>query len=235
MFIHKASKTKLTVFAVTILSILLLSLLLTTLDIGWAGDSMKGKVIRIRNGRLERLVKNTWRRVKKGSAVFFGDRLKTDKKGLAVVQLPNIGRFVIGPDSEIELGKEKNDFKGNLTRGAIWMTSALPKQSRVSITTSLATAGIRGTAFTVCYDGKNFCACTCLGEVEVTLDNGQIVKVPKGEYISFASGSPVPEKSQSALPLLVKGETAFDFCFNCHTVGGKGKLKQDLGQYIPLQ
>ncbi|MEK6657316.1 MAG: FecR domain-containing protein [Nitrospirota bacterium] len=230
----KSSKSRQIVLSASILSILLFSIFLL-MDSGWAKEKIKGKVIKIRDGKLERFVNNKWRGIKKNSAVFFGDRLKTDKKALAVVQLPKIGRLVVGPDTEMELGKDSKDFKGNLTRGAIWLTSKLPKDSRVSITTSLATAGIRGTAFTACYDGKNFCACTCLGEVEVTLGSGQTIKVPKGEYISFASDSPAPQKSQSALPLIEKGASAFDFCFNCHIPGGKGKLKQDLGQYIPLQ
>lgn len=230
----KSSKSRHIVLSASILSIFLFSIFLLFAS-GWAKEKLKGKVVNIRGGKLERFVNNKWKGIKKNSAVFFGDRLKTDKKGLAVVQLPKIGRLVVGPDTEIELGKDSKNFKGNLSRGAIWLTSKLPKDSRVSITTSLATAGIRGTAFTACYDGKNFCACTCLGEVEVTLGNGQIVNVPKGEYISFASDSPIPQKSQSALPLIEKGASAFDFCFNCHIPGGKGKLKQDLGQHIPLQ
>ncbi len=221
----KTGELKYTVLILIISSILLLSFSLLISNSGWAEDA-KGRVVKIKSGKLESFTGGKWKEIKKDSVVSLGDRLRTDKNGLAVIELPKTGRFVIGPDTEIELGKEAKDFKGNLPRGAVWLNSSLPKGKKASITTTLATAGIRGTAFTVCYDGKNFCACTCSGEVEVTLNSGQIIKVPKGEYISFASDSPIPEKPQSALPLLVKGETAFDFCFNCHTVGGRGKLKE---------
>lgn len=222
----KIDELKSTALILIISSILLSSFIFLTSDFVWAGET-KGKVVKIKDGKLERFTDGKWKEIKKDNVVSLGDRLRTDKNGLAVIELPKTGRFVIGPDSEIELGKETKDFKGNLSRGAVWLNSSLPKGKKASITTTLATAGIRGTAFTVCYDGKNFCACTCLGEVEVILNNGKIIKVPKGEYISFASDSSIPEKPQSAMPLLVKGETAFNFCFNCHTVGGRGKLNQD--------
>ena len=220
----KSVEPKFTVLFLIISSILL-SVLLLISNHGLAEEA-KGKVVKIKSGKLESFADGKWKEIKKDSAVSLGDRLRTDKNSFAVIDVPNIGRFVIGPDSEVELGKETKDFKGNLPRGAVWLNSSLPKGKKASITTTLATAGIRGTAFTVYYDGKNFCACTCSGEVEVILKNGQILKVPKAEYISFASDSPIPEKSQSSMPMLVKGESAFNFCFNCHTEGGRGKLKQ---------
>ena len=122
---------------------------------------------------------------------------ETDKTALAVVEMPNVGRLVIGPDSEIELGKESKDIKGNLARGAVWLNSRLPKDGKVSISTSLATAGVRGTKFTVCYDGKAFCACTCIGEVEVVLSSGKTIRIPAGEFYWFKGGEPLPEKDQT--------------------------------------
>ena len=203
-------------------------------DCSWA-DDRTGRVISIRDGKLERLVDGAWQEVKKGSAISFGDRLRTDKKALAVVEMPNIGRLVIGPGSEIELGKESKDFKGNLARGAIWLNSNLPKDGKASITTSLATAGIRGTKFTVCYDGKAFCACTCIGEVEVLPNSGKTIKVPAGAYYAFTEGAPLPEKTKPARPELEKQSAGFEFCFTCHVAGGKGELKRNWEQSIPLQ
>lgn len=199
---------------------------------GWA-DNKTGKVIEIRNGKLECLTDGAWKQIKKGSAVSFGNKLKTDKTGMAVVELPDIGRLVIGPDSEIELGKEPKDFKGNLSRGALWLNAKLSKEGRASISTTLATAGVRGTKFTVTTDGKSFCACTCVGEVDVKTTGGKAVKLPAGEFYAFTEGEPLPEKPQSALPQLQKRSAAFDFCFNCHVVGGKGKLKRDWEKQIP--
>jgi hypothetical protein len=186
---------------------------------------VKGVVTSIRDGKLERFKNNSWNALKVREWVFQGERLRTDNTAVAIIEIPAIGRFVIGPSSEIELGEDPQNFQTKMDRGFMWLKSGLPKGSKASITTTLATAGIRGTGFAVCDSGKYYCACTCFGEVEVTLKNGQAIKVPKGEYIDFTSDSPIPEKTQPAASLLEKTGTAYDFCFNCHVVGGKGKLK----------
>lgn len=187
----------------------------------------EGSVVSIRDGKFERLQQDRWNQLRVGQQVSQEDRVRTDKTAVAIVKLADIGRIVIGPASDVELGKDPTDFKMKMQRGFMWVESNLPKGSRASVTTSLATAGIRGTGFSVCYDGKNYCACTCFGEVEVALPTGRTIKVPRGQYFAFASGSPIPEKTQSAISLLEKTGAGFDFCFSCHTVGGKGTLRPD--------
>ncbi len=190
-------------------------------------DKAEGLVVSIRDGKFERFQQAVWNPLRIGQKVFHEERVRTDRAAVAIVTLADIGRIVIGPSSDIELGKDPKDFKIKMQRGFTWFESSLPKGGRASITTSLATAGIRGTGFSVCYDGKNYCACTCFGEVEVSLDGGRTVKVPKGEYLAFAAGSPIAGKTEAAASLLEKSGAGFDFCFTCHVVGGKGTLKPD--------
>ena len=189
----------------------------------------KGVVSSIRDGRLERLENKDWRQMAAAQEVSMGERLRTDKTAVAVIEFPDVGKFVIGPSSDLELGKDTKDFKTRIDRGAVWLKSGLPKGSKASITTSIATAGIRGTSFSMVFgEGeKVICVCTCSGDVEATTKSGQKIRVPKGEYLPVSSEGPAPVKSQTSLPLLEKKGTVFDFCLNCHIVGGKGKLKPD--------
>lgn len=192
-------------------------------------DAEKGVVSSIRGGKLERLESNRWKGLVSGQDVLQGDRLRTDKTAVAIVEFPSVGKFVIGPSSDIEMGKEPKDFDTKMNRGALWLKSTLPKGNKAAISTTLATAGVRGTAFSMVFgEGeKAVCACTCSGEVEVTLKNGKSIRVPKAEYVAIASDAPAPEKSQTSLPVLEKTGTVFDFCLNCHLVGRKGKLKPE--------
>ena len=194
-----------------------------------------GRLINVRDGKLERFSGGAWHEVKKGGDISPGDRLKTDKTGLAVVELPGAGRLVIGPDTEMDLGKDTKEFKGKVARGSVWLNAKLPKGGRASISTSLATAGVRGTKFSVCYNGKTFCACTCSGEVEVLLNDGKKMPVPGGRYYWFNEGKPLPDETKPAGVELENRSAGFGFCFNCHEPGGKGELKRDLELSIPLQ
>lgn len=219
-------------------------------------DNEKGVVTTIRDGKLERCENNSWKQLIVGQEVSPGDRLRTDKVAVVIVQFPDVGQFVIGPSSDIEMGKDPKDFQVKMDRGALWLKSDLPKGNKASISTSLATAGIRGTAFSVIFGEDGGCVCTCSGNVEVVLKNGKTIKVPKGKYVPVVSDTPVPEKAHSSAPLLGNMDTGtdsgfnrcfkrrkkdtvskeqpeentgtgFDFCFNCHMKDGKGKLKQD--------
>lgn len=219
-------------------------------------EKCKGVVYSIRDGKLEKIENNNWRELSVGQDVFYGDRVRTDKTAVAIVKFTDIGQFVIGPSSEIEMGKNPKDFQTKMDRGALWLKSDLPKGSRAAVTTSLATAGIRGTAYSVIFSEDGGCVCTCSGKVEVVMKNGQTIQVSKGKYIPVLSDEPFPGKAQSSTPLLggkdtksnadfnrcfnrkkkdtarnelpeEKKDTGFNFCFNCHIVGGKGKLKQD--------
>ncbi len=186
-----------------------------------------GVVVAIRDGELARFQRGRWIPLAVGQKVARADRVRTDRTAVATVTLAGIGRIVIGPSSEIELGKDPRDFRIRMQRGFAWFEASLLRGRRASIVTSLATAGVRGTAFSVCYDGKNYCACTCAGEVDVAPPGGGGLKVPRGEYVAFAAGGPMPGQPAQGAALLERTGAGFDFCFNCHAVGGKGALRQD--------
>ncbi|MBI5235012.1 MAG: FecR domain-containing protein [Deltaproteobacteria bacterium] len=194
-----------------------------------------GRLITIRDGKLERFSGGAWHEVKKGGDISAGDRLRTDKTGLAVVELPGTGRLVIGPDTEMLWAEDTKEFKGKVARGSVWLNSKLPKGGRASISTSLATAGVRGTKFSVCSGEKAFCACTCSGEVEVLLNDGSKIPVQGGRYYWFNTDKPLPDVTKPAWVELENRNANFGFCFNCHEPGKKGELKRDLDLSIPLQ
>lgn len=191
-----------------------------------------GNVLIIRNGKLERPKMEILENLKIGDKVFYGDRLKTEKSAVAVLRLPSIGRFVIGPSTEVDLGKDTKNFKTTMKRGAIWIESDLKKDNSMSVTTGLATSGVRGTKFSVIYDENGVDVCTCRGEVVVILNDGRTIQALTGNYVAIKSDGIAPEKSQRATSILRRvgsgKEERFDWCFSCHVVGSKGELKKDL-------
>ena len=204
------------------------ALLLASAGAG-AARHESGSVVSLRGGTLERLHDGAWKPLAVGQKVATGERLRTGKEAVAVIDFPGVGRFVMGPASEIEMGREPKDFTTKMNRGALWMQTALPAGGRAAISTPIAIAGVRGTAFSMVFgEGeKAVCACTCAGNIEVTSPDGKKLAVPRGEYVAIDAGQSVPAKAQASAPVLEQSGTVFDFCQACHIVGGKGKLKPD--------
>lgn len=186
-----------------------------------------GTVVSLRGDTLELLRKDVWSALVQGDKVSMGERLRTGRTAVAVIEFPTVGRFVMGPGSEIEMGREPKDFTTKINRGALWMQTAFPAGSRAAISTPIAIAGVRGTAFSMVFgEGeKAVCACTCAGQIEVTSPDGGKLTVPRGEYVAIDAGQSLPTKAQASAPVLEQSGTVFDFCQACHIVGGKGKLK----------
>lgn len=207
------------------IAILALSALPVPNALAQAKAGPDGVVVSVRDGQLERYQQGRWVPLRAGHTVARADRVRTDRTAVAIVTLDGIGRLVIGPSSDIELGRNRSDFRMKLQRGFAWFEAKLRRGDSAYITTSLATAGVRGTGFSVCYDGTNYCACTCFGEVDVALPGGQTVAVPRGQYVALAQAAPPPAGTSPGAALLEKTGAGFDFCFECHVVGGKGGLK----------
>lgn len=186
-----------------------------------------GTVVSLRGGALERQESGEWKNLVAGEKVIAGERLRTGKDAVAVIEFPGVGRFVMGPASEIEMGREPKDFTTKMNRGALWLQSSLPPGSRAAISTPIAIAGIRGTAFSMVFGatGESVCACTCTGTIEVITPDGGKLAVPKGQYVAIDAGKSMPAGAQSSVPVLAQSGTVFDFCLECHIVGGKGELK----------
>lgn len=186
-----------------------------------------GTVASLRGGTLERQENGAWKALAAGRKVLTGERLRTGKEAVAVIDFPGVGRFVMGPASEIEMGRKPKDFTTRMNRGALWLQTNLTRGGRAAISTPIAIAGVRGTAFSMVFGegGKTVCACTCAGKIEVSTPDGKKLNVPKGEYVTIPAGGPAPASAQSSVPVLAKAGTVFDFCLTCHVVGGKGELK----------
>ncbi len=192
-----------------------------------------GRVVTVRGGDLELQRGDAWEKIGAGSPVSLGDRVRTGKAAVAVVKLSGVGSFTIGPDTEMEMGKDKKEFKAGLKRGSLWLNAKLPKGAKAYISTTLATAGIRGTKFSVIMDEKGMDVCTCIGAVEVVLNDGRTLDAMTGRFVSIKAGGPPPagpEPSRQILKRLRQGaDKRFDFCFTCHTAGGRGEVKRDWG------
>lgn len=188
-----------------------------------------GTVTSLRGGTLERLDNGGWKPIAAGQKVTTGERLRTGTAAVAVIEFPAVGRFVMGPASEIEMGLQPRDFTTKMNRGALWMQSTLPAGNRAAISTPIAIAGIRGTAFSMVFGEREqaVCACTCTGNVEVTTPDGNRLDVPKGQYVAIDAGQSVPAQAQPSAPVLAQSGTVFDFCQTCHVVGGNGRLRAD--------
>lgn len=206
-----------------------LAALLTVCLCATAAAQDQGSVVTLRGGTLERLENGAWRELAAGRKISAGERLRTGKDAVAVIEFPGVGRYVMGPASEIEMGREPKHFTTRMDRGALWLKASLPAGSRAAISTPPAIAGVRGTAFSMVYgeDGRSVCACTCTGKIEVTTPDGARLTVPRGRYVAIGPGESAPARTQPSAPLLDKTGTVFDYCQACHVAGGKGRLKAD--------
>ena len=74
--------------------------------------------------------------------------------------------------------------------------------------------------------------CTCIGEVDVILKDGKTLQAPTGKFVSLKGEEAAPDNAQSSLLILKRvGEgknKRYDFCFDCHVVGGRGEIKRNL-------
>ncbi|GMU42362.1 MAG: FecR domain-containing protein [Xanthomonadales bacterium] len=191
-----------------------------------AGDA-GGTVVSVRGGALERQASEGWEALAEGQTVQMGERLRTGAGAVAVLEYPGVGRFVMGPASEIEMGRDPRDFDTAMNRGALWMQAQPATGGHAAISTPIAVAGVRGTAFSMVFgEGEQaVCACTCEGQVEVRATDGSLLTVPRGQYVAVDAGKAVPAATTSSAPLLAQTGGVFEFCHNCHEVSAEARLK----------
>jgi hypothetical protein len=141
-----------------------------------------------------------------------------------VLSLNEIGSILIGPGTEFYLGDPAREFKSLLKHGFLWVSARLKQGSRMSIATTSAVAGIRGTKFSVIEDSDGMHVCTCKGEVQVTLKDGKSTNVTSGMYgnITAAGTMGPPEKGKPHLEKIWKDKPArYASCLECHRKGKK--------------
>ena len=187
-------------------------------------ESGRGILKTVRDGKVERFQQGGWHRLLQGAPVSLGDRLRTDSRAVAIIELPSHGKLVLGPSSEIELGKDPVNLDTRLARGGLWMNAKLPKGTTATISTSLATAGVRSTSFAVYNSGTSTDVCTCEGLVSVAVTDGSVFNVHEGKQVLVSANSAQLSSGYKAidssrLPIVSK------FCQTCHIKGGGAALK----------
>jgi ferric-dicitrate binding protein FerR (iron transport regulator) len=183
-----------------------------------------GTVREIRGGVLERLDRERWSPMTVNAAVHANDRIRTGAGATAVLTLNDIGSMMVGPDTESYLGDPSRGFKSLLKRGYLWVSAKLKPGAAMSISTTSAVAGVRGTKFSVIQDAAGMSVCTCKGEVQVTLKDGRSVNVAGGMYgaIDPAGKMGEPENGKAHLAKIWKERPPrFAACLNCHRKGQK--------------
>jgi len=196
-----------------------------------------GLVLNIRNGNLERRAQDSWENLVVGDPVTFKQRLKTDPAALAVLELPKIGRYILGPDTDVELGQGGPSSVDNLKKGALWVSATLPPGNSLTVQTALASSGVRGTMFTVIAGKGGMDLCTCNGHVEVTLKDGSVVQVGSGESCGLdARGKALGPVSKGKLILAKYSASSrkYGICYNCHTKTGlRAEFSQNVAPFTP--
>lgn len=184
-----------------------------------------GKVVLIRNGKLERFDMDAWKALAVGDAVRFKQRLKTEPAALAVLNLNKIGKFVLGPGSDLIVDKSSGEIRTDLARGAVWIDADLKPGESLSVRTALASTGVRGTMFSVMYSDQGMKVCTCQGLVSLKLRDGKTLSVNQGESVGLdASGKQVGMVQSGKDILRTSGkDPGFAYCYTCHDA--KGLLK----------
>ncbi|MEK6743856.1 MAG: FecR family protein [Nitrospirota bacterium] len=183
-----------------------------------------GTVKEIRSGTLERQSNNVWKPLVVGTAISANDRVRTGADGTAVLALNEIGAVLIGPGTEYYLGDPASGFKTLLKRGYLWISAKLSPGRTMSVATSNAVAGVRGTKFSVIQDAQGMDVCTCKGAVEVSLRDGTSKNVTGGMYaaVNTAGKMEKPEKGKPHLEEIWKKKPArYAACLNCHKKGKK--------------
>lgn len=183
-----------------------------------------GTVKEIRGGTLERQDNNVWKPLAAGMVISTNDRVRTGSDGLAVLALDKIGVVLIGPGAEYYLGDPASGFKTLLKRGYLWISTTLTPGRTMSVATSNAVAGVRGTKFSVIQDAAGTDVCTCKGAVEVSLRDGKTTSITGGMYGSVDASGKMgqPEKGKPHLEKIWKEKPArYASCLNCHKKGKK--------------
>ncbi len=192
-----------------------------------AAPDAPGEVLTIRGGKLEKFGSPAWKALMVGDPVTLSDRVKTEERALAIFRLPQIGRYVLGPATEIELGKASGGYATEVLKGSVWVHPENLAGNTLTVKTALASTGVRGTMFSVIADGEGMDICTCTGLVDVTPEKGGKLQAPGGTFVKVTPDGTAKAGAISSKMILSRvgdgAKARYDFCFTCHEVGGAVK------------
>ncbi|TGN17090.1 FecR family protein [Leptospira idonii] len=192
---------------------------------------VKGKVSLLSVGDTAKL----WKIVKQNDVIKPGDTIKTGN-GSKIDLVFKETEFRIQPNSSFTLKEwdpKSQVSKVYLENGAAWFKVKNFQKGKFEVTTPMATAGVRGTAFGVYYEvkEKRTYTCVCEGKVDVngtvfSQGTGGVVdesaSLEKSEYKELfekgESGKPGKanlnfQKKMKEAPMLAK-------CLPCHQTSG---------------
>jgi hypothetical protein len=206
------------------LTVVLLTAVGTDNSYGGSTYATIGTVKEIRSGVLERQDREVWNPLVVNAEVHANDRVRTGPGATAVLTLNDVGSVMIGPGTEYYLGDPSRGFKSLLKRGYLWISTKLKPGATMSVATTSAVAGVRGTKFSVIQDATGMDVCTCKGDVQVSLKDGRSVNVASGMTGGVNSSGKMGalEKGKPRLEKIWKEKPArYAPCLNCHRKGKK--------------
>jgi hypothetical protein len=206
------------------LMVVLLTAAVSGSSYGSSTSTTIGMVKQIKDGVLERQDRDVWNPLVVNAEIHANDRVRTSTGATAVLTLNDVGTVLIGPNAEYYLGDPSRGFKSLLKRGYLWISAKLRPGATMSVATSNAVAGVRGTKFSVIKDAQGMDVCTCTGEVQVTPKDGKSMNVTSGMFGSVTAAGKVvaPEKGKPHLEKIWKeNPPRYAPCLNCHKKGKK--------------
>lgn len=152
----------------------------------YAASPEVGKVVEL-TGTVQRLTRSGPEEVQSGSALFAGDRIRTEKGSRAILKLADDAAVLVKPDSEVVVLRNKDrTWTMELKRGAIYshVHNPVKKKDLYRVKTRSAVMGVRGTTFYVesPVDGPCF-ICACHGTVAIrSLDGKEEVLIKSAHH-----------------------------------------------------
>jgi len=155
--------------------ILLLSLFLT---VSISSKSLKhsGKVSKIDGKYAFYKMGKKWKRLKVNTKIYNGIKIKTGSKTRIIVKFNDKSELRLAQKSSIRINKaivktpENRDISARLLFGKLWakVSKSKNKNKNFSVTTETATAGVRGTTFSVSFEeNKSSIVSLYTGSVDV--------------------------------------------------------------------
>ena len=155
--------------------ILLLSLIVTV-SISSKTIKASGKILKIEGKYAFVKYGKKWKRLKANNKIYTGSQIKTGSKTRVIIRFNDKSELRIAQKSKIKIEKafvktpENREISARLILGKLWakVSKSKNKNKNFTIKTDNATAGVRGTAFSVTFnDDKSSIVSLYTGSVDV--------------------------------------------------------------------
>jgi len=170
--------------------ILLLSLIIT---VSLSSKSLKssGKILKVDGKYAFYKMGKKWKRLKTNTRIYNGIQIKTGSKTRVVIQFNDKSELRVAQKSKIKINRafvktpENREISAKLILGRLWarVSKSKNKNKNFSITTETATAGVRGTTFSVSFkDDKSSIISLYTGIVDVKAEKKTAKKKDMRNY-----------------------------------------------------